>query len=103
MNTFSIETPKATSLPAVTPWGRGSAVQIKGASFIISNIKSNPQQVIITDYSVDLILFGLTLDDVTVHEWRTSHYCFLYLLFFKKKSVSLLIKEGAGKLSSTQR
>lgn len=67
--------------------GGGSAVQIKGGSVIISNIKTNPQQVIITDYSagvcVGSILISLMLDDVTVQERRTSHYCFLYLLFSK--------------------
>lgn len=47
--------------------GRGSALQIEGGSVIISDRKTNPQQVVIRDYSaslcVDSILLALMLDD----------------------------------------
>lgn len=80
-------------------------VQVKGGRFIVSNIKTIPQQVVITGYSASVgthsTFSGLMLNDVTVQKWRTSRYCFLYLLVFKILCLSG-VKERAGTISSSR-
>lgn len=82
-------------------------VQAKGGRFIVSNIKTNPQQVVITGYCASAgahsAFSGLMLNDVTVQEWRTSRYCFLYLLVFEILCLSLGLKDEPVQYPAAER